>query len=159
MCCWLSKNLGHCKTLSKRSIYLLSEELAAFLATSYCSGSALAVLHRKNLEDSELSLEMSGMLMVWNISGPRSPANHFAVVCSSCTEGKQRLSPQAAVPCFPTKYNYCQKRESQLSCHLQLRAPTLLSYAHPRVLPRELVWSKPNNFISLTCLATSPGEW
>lgn len=135
----------------------MSEELTAFLATNYCSGSALAVLYRKNPGDSELSLEMSGMLMVWNISGPRSPSNYSAVVCSSCMEGKQRLSPQAAVPCFSTNYNFCQKGESWLSCHLQLHTPTVLSSAHPRVLLRVLVWSKTNHFPDLSSHITRRG--
>lgn len=61
----------------------MSEELTAFLATSYCSGSALAVFYRKNLEDSKLSLQRWEMFMVWNIRGLRSPSNHSAVVCRS----------------------------------------------------------------------------
>lgn len=141
-------------------MYLLSEELTAFLATSYCGGSALAVLHRKNLEASELSLERSGMFMLWNICGPRSPSNHSAVVCSSFRRESRSSHLRLLFPVSPqTNYNFCQKRESWLSCHLQLHAPTLLPPAHPRVLLRELVSSKTNNLISLTCLATSPGQW
>ena len=75
----------------------MSEELTAFLATSYCSGSALAVLYGKNLKDWELSLDI---FIVWDISGPSSPSHPSAGVCSSCREGEQRLTPQAAVPCI-----------------------------------------------------------
>lgn len=80
----------------------MSEELTAFLASSYRSGSALAVLYRKNLKDWELSLERSGVFMVWGISGTSSPSHPSAGVCSSCREGEQRFTPQAAVPPIST---------------------------------------------------------
>lgn len=81
---------------------MLSEELPACLASIYCSGSALAVLYRKNVKDWELSLERSGIFTVWDISGPSSPSHPPAGVCGSCREGEQRLTPQAALPYIST---------------------------------------------------------
>lgn len=134
----------------------MSEELTASLATNYCSDSALAVSYRKNLGDKELSLEMSGMLMVWNISGPRSPSNYSAAVCSSCMKGKQRLSPQAAVPVSPQTTTSAKRGSPSFpaiySCILLLSSLLLmLEFCSENWFGQKLI-------ISLTCLATS-SEW
>lgn len=62
----------------------------------------LAVLYRKNLKGRELSPERTGVFIVWGISDPSSPSHSSAGLCSFCSEGEQRLSPQAAVPRIST---------------------------------------------------------
>lgn len=112
------------------------------LASSYCSGSALAPLYGKNLKDwgavtlRDLEFRWFGILAAPDFC-------HTLLLGSAALAGKERRGSHLRLlfPMFPqTNDGFCRKRESCPSHHFQPHAPIIPSFpssVHPGVLDQK----------------------